>query len=573
MTHIPENFIADLIARTDIVEVVDHYVPLRKSGSNFVACCPFHGEKTPSFTVSPTKQFYYCFGCGAHGNVIGFLMKHNHSEFIDAVENLASRLGLEIPVEQNNESKSLQGMFQLLGRISEYYQQELRKSPKALAYLKSRGLTGNIIRSFHVGYAPAMRNHLLNLIGNDIQDATASGMLINQDARFYNRIMFPIHDYRGRVIGFGGRVLDDSKPKYLNSPETPIFHKGQELYGLYEAKLANPGLPYIIIVEGYMDVIALAQHGYTCTVATLGTATTVKHLQKLLRVTNKIIFCFDGDEAGKKAGWRALENILPIVNDGVEIAFIFLPGDEDPDSQVRKEGTAFIKRITDAMPLSDFFFHELSKDMNLQTIDGKAHFAKKAKNLIDKMPNSTFQQLMLARLTSMIGVAVDKPKEANFTKVSVAEPTRHYLGFENLVYSAIALLLQNPVLAKEVDINPLTDVNESDIILLIKLVFHLQQNPDHTLGIILSTWSEPKETELFAKLAAKEILTPYSGLKNELHGIINRLIEYSHQLAIKKLLDKASKEEITLEEKYTLQKLILGAKIKDQPKKSESNNE
>ncbi|GLO14458.1 DNA primase [Pseudomonas putida] len=420
---IPQSFIDDLINRLDIVDVVSSRVQLKKTGKNYSACCPFHKEKTPSFTVSPDKQFYYCFGCGAGGNALGFVMDHDNLDFPQAVEELARAAGMEVPREQGRrDHKPRQPtdspLYPLLDAASEFYRQALRSHPTrkaAVDYLKGRGLSGEIARDFGLGFAPPGWDNLLKHLGADTLQQKVmidAGLLIeNAESgkrydRFRDRVMFPIRDSRGRIIAFGGRVLGDDKPKYLNSPETPVFHKGQELYGLYEARKHNRNLDEIIVVEGYMDVIALAQQGLRNAVATLGTATSEEHLKRLFRVVPSVLFCFDGDQAGRKAAWRALESTLSNLQDGRRARFLFLPEGEDPDSLVRAEGTdAFMARINQhAQPLADYFFEQLSVEADPRSLEGKAHMATLAAPLIEKIPGANLRQLMRNRLKEITGL-------------------------------------------------------------------------------------------------------------------------------------------------------------------------
>ena len=420
---IPQSFIDDLINRLDIVDVVSSRVQLKKTGKNYSACCPFHKEKTPSFTVSPDKQFYYCFGCGAGGNALGFVMDHDNLDFPQAVEELARAAGMEVPREQGRrDHKPRQPtdspLYPLLDAASEFYRQALRSHPTrkaAVDYLKGRGLSGEIARDFGLGFAPPGWDNLLKHLGADTLQQKVmidAGLLIeNAESgkrydRFRDRVMFPIRDSRGRIIAFGGRVLGDDKPKYLNSPETPVFHKGQELYGLYEARKHNRNLDEIIVVEGYMDVIALAQQGLRNAVATLGTATSEEHLKRLFRVVPSVLFCFDGDQAGRKAAWRALESTLSNLQDGRRARFLFLPEGEDPDSLVRAEGTdAFMARINQhAQPLADYFFEQLGVEADPRSLEGKAHMATLAAPLIEKIPGANLRQLMRNRLKEITGL-------------------------------------------------------------------------------------------------------------------------------------------------------------------------
>jgi len=386
--RIPQSFIDEVLNRTDIVEVIDTRVPLKKAGREFKACCPFHDEKTPSFTVSQVKQFYHCFGCGANGTAISFLMDYEHMEFVEAIEELARRAGLEIPKETSggqSHAPSTLPHYALLERVADYYQEQLRDHPqasRAVDYLKQRGLTGDIAARFGIGFAPPGWENLASALGaNDTvhKQLLELGLTVERDKgdgaydRFRDRIQFPIRDRRGRTIGFGGRVLDDSTPKYLNSSESPVFHKGQELYGLFEARRAVRKLERILVVEGYMDVVALAQFDINYAVATLGTATTHEHLERLFRTVPEVVFCFDGDRAGREAAWRALENTLPVLRDGREARFLFLPDGEDPDSLVRKIGKqALEQQIATATHLSDFFFDRLAAPLDINSIDGRA---------------------------------------------------------------------------------------------------------------------------------------------------------------------------------------------------------
>ncbi|MGB5679724.1 MAG: DNA primase, partial [Gammaproteobacteria bacterium] len=387
--RIPQSFIDDLIARADIVEVINARVPLKKKGREYTACCPFHNEKTPSFTVSENKQFYHCFGCGAHGTAIGFLMEYEHLDFVDAIETLAAEYHLEVPREDTPNQPGpvenrKQPLYEILEQASRLYQQQLRHSNRAIQYLKQRGLSGEIARKYQLGYAPDGWSFLFDKLGNNtsnIESLNITGMLVEKSEnkhydRFRDRIMFPILDRRGRTIAFGGRIIDAGEPKYLNSPETPVFHKGYELYGFYEARQALRKLERIIVVEGYMDVVALAQHGIEYAVASLGTAMTRDQIQKLFRSVSEVIFCFDGDQAGHKAAWRALENTLPIMRDGLAARFLFLPDGEDPDSMVRKQGkAAFESRLEKAAPLSEFLFDKLLQGTAIDSMDGRARLA------------------------------------------------------------------------------------------------------------------------------------------------------------------------------------------------------
>ncbi|MFZ3023370.1 DNA primase [Pseudomonas sp.] len=442
---IPQSFIDDLLNRTDIVDVVSSRMQLKKAGKNYSACCPFHKEKTPSFSVSPDKQFYYCFGCGAGGNALGFIMDHDHLDFVQAVEDLAKQAGMEVPREESGRPHTPRQptdspLYPLLTAAAEFYRQALKSHPTrkaAVDYLKGRGLSGEIARDFGLGFAPPGWDNLYKHLGGDNlaqKHLIDAGLLVENAEnpekvkrydRFRDRVIFPIRDSRGRIIAFGGRVLGDDKPKYLNSPETPVFHKGQELYGLYEARQSNRHLDEIMVVEGYMDVIALAQQGLRNAVATLGTATSEEHLKRLFRIVPSVLFCFDGDSAGRKAAWRALEATLPSLQDGRRARFLFLPEGEDPDTLVRAEGTdAFRARITQqAQPLADYFFQQLTQEADPRSLEGKAHLMTLAAPLIDKIPGANLRTLMRQRLSEITGLSNDNSASPASRSAPASQPS------------------------------------------------------------------------------------------------------------------------------------------------------
>ena len=447
MSRIPQSFIDELLDRVDIVEVVDHRVKLKKTGKNYSACCPFHDEKTPSFTVSPDKQFFYCFGCGASGNAVGFLMDYERTGFPEAVEQLAHLCGMDVPREEQKPESSRQErlrkrLYQLLEKSNDFYQEQLRQHPgktKAIEYLKGRGLDGHIARDYGIGYAPPGWDNLLKTLGGNGEDRDGllkAGMLIQPEDserlydRFRYRIMFPIRDTRGRVIGFGGRVLDDSKPKYLNSPETPVFHKGRELYGLHEARQAYRNLPRLLVVEGYMDVVALAQFGIRYGVATLGTACGEEHLERAFRYTSEVVFCFDGDSAGRRAATRALESSLPAMTDGRQVKFLFLPEGEDPDTLVRQIGPEKFENLIDmAVPLEDYLFDAAAEGINIRTMEGRAHLSKRAAPLLAQLPKGVFRELMFEALATRTGLnratleeLVDTPEPLPSQQAPASQP-------------------------------------------------------------------------------------------------------------------------------------------------------
>ena len=413
---IPKSFIQDLLNRLDIVDVVERYVPLKKAGANFVACCPFHNEKSPSFTVSQSKQFYHCFGCGAHGTSIGFVMEHGGLSFVDAVEELANSVGVTVPREAPTpgqvQHKVAPDLYEVMQSATRYYREQLKQSPRAIEYLKQRGLSGEIAARFGIGYAPEGWQNLETVFPN-YQDASLleTGLVIENDEgkrydRFRDRIMFPIVNVRGQIIGFGGRVLDKGEPKYLNSPETPLFEKGRELYGLYQAQKAIRAEKMALVVEGYMDVVALVQLGVDYAVATLGTATTPFHIQKLLRLTDQVVFCFDGDAAGRRAAWRALENALPYLQDGKQLRFLFLPPEHDPDSYIREHGKEAFERLLgeEALPLSGYFLRELSAQVDLKTQEGRSALLEHAKPLLTAITAPTTALLLRKEVAALAGI-------------------------------------------------------------------------------------------------------------------------------------------------------------------------
>ncbi|SUX36548.1 DNA primase [Cedecea davisae] len=462
--RIPRVFINDLIARTDIVDLIDARVKLKKQGKNYHACCPFHNEKTPSFTVNGDKQFYHCFGCGAHGNALDFLMNYDKLEFVESVEELATMHNLEVPYEAGNgpsqiERHQRQSLYQLMDGLNAFYQQSLKlpAAEPARQYLGKRGLSDEVIAHFAIGYAPPGWDNALKRFGGNSENRQAltdAGMLVTNDKgrsydRFRERVMFPIRDKRGRVIGFGGRVLGDGMPKYLNSPETDIFHKGRQLYGLYEAQQSQPEPARLLVVEGYMDVVALAQYGISYAVASLGTSTTADHIQLLFRVTDNVVCCYDGDRAGRDAAWRALETALPYMTDGRQLRFMFLPDGEDPDTLVRKEGKeAFETRMEQAQPLSTFLFNSLMPQVDLSTPDGRARLSTLALPLISQVPGETLRIYLRQQLGNKLGILDDSQLEKLMPKqVDGVTPRPAPQLKRTTMRILIGLLVQNPELA------------------------------------------------------------------------------------------------------------------------------
>ena len=541
--RIPQQFIDDLMQRVDIVEVIDSRVPLKKAGREYHGCCPFHNEKTPSFTVSPTKQFYHCFGCGAHGTALGFLMDYEHMDFVDAVEELARSAGIEVPREagpagERDRTDTTARLYELLAEAARYFRQQLRQHPeakRAVDYLKRRGLSGEIAQAYGLGYAPAGWDNLLQALGRDQQtqiEMERAGLLIKKDGgglydRFRDRVMFPIHDRRGRVIGFGGRVLGDETPKYLNSPETPVFHKGRELYGLFDARRRERKLERLLVVEGYMDVVALAQFGIGNAVATLGTATTHEHLEQLYRVVPEVVFCFDGDRAGRAAAWRALENALPVLKDGRQARFLLLPEGEDPDTLVRKEGAgAFIKRIGDSIPLSSFLFEELCAQVDMSSMDGRTRLVELSKPLLKQLPAGVFQRMLVDRLEELARLPRNALADVHGQPVQAAPAAPANTssirpGGVSPVRRLIGLLLQEPRLATLVrEPDRLADVSLPGAALLLELIDFMKDRPHIHTGALLEHWRGTETGKHLARLAMEPVARLTGDLEREfLDGI------------------------------------------------------
>ena len=535
--RIPQNFIDDLLTRIDIIDVIDGYVPLRKAGRNHQALCPFHDEKTPSFTVSQEKQFYHCFGCGANGTAITFLMDYKGMEFVEAIEELASRAGLEVPREggiSHKDSGSTE-LYELMEMVVRYYCRQLREhleAHRAVDYLKGRGITGELAVEFELGFAPPGWDGLLRNLGNSdaAQERLArTGMILKKDTggyydRFRDRIIFPIRDQRGRAIGFGGRVLDDSIPKYLNSPETPIFHKGRELYGLYQARRKLKDLDRLYVVEGYMDVLALAQYGIHNVVATLGTAVTREHLDRLFKVCPQLIFCFDGDAAGQKAAWRALEITLPLLRDGRQCYFRFMPEEDDPDSFVRKHGSEKFNEDSTFTTLSKFLLEWLKEGSDLNNEQGRAAFLAKAKPYLEQIKSVSLLSLLKLEIKEIARVSseeIDPLIKKAITKNRVIPKS----GPINLVNKAIRLLLLHPKIGLDQHIiQQLTGTNGQGIDFLLELLTFINNHPDTTCAGILEHWRNSKYEHRLNELAAMEnLLTERHEIEAEFLGAISNI--------------------------------------------------
>ncbi|MCX4188449.1 DNA primase [Methylophaga sp. OBS4] len=556
--QIPTQFIDELLARVDIVDIIDTRVALKKAGKNLHACCPFHNEKTPSFTVSQEKQFYHCFGCGAHGTAIGFLMEYDQLSFPEAIQELADHVGMTVPTTQQAASSPVkQSLYDLMDKVGQYYVHQLQTHPQRqtfVEYLQQRGLSAKTIEFFGIGMAPDGWDNVFKTFGGSPQltkQLLDGGLLIKNDKgrtydRFRNRIMFPIRDRRGRVIGFGGRVLDDSTPKYLNSPETPIFHKGTELYGLYQARKANRLLERILIVEGYMDVIALAEHGINNAVATLGTSTTTDHLRLLLRAAPEVVFCFDGDRAGKDAAWRAAENALSMLGGNHQLKFMFLPDGEDPDSLVKTEGAqAFNQRIDQAQNYSDFFFETLNSRVDLASMDGRARLVEIAKPYLKHVPAGVYRDMLEQRLAelsktnmSTLNRHLEKPAAKN--KKAVKKTTSTTM---TPIRMAITIIVQHPQLAQQIgNVESLHNLKQPGVNILLNLLETLQQYPHLNTAALLERWRDKENGAHLQKLALQPLSLSADALQHELTGIIQGLQKQAKEQRINELTSKPFSE-------------------------------
>jgi DNA primase len=537
---IPESFIEELLARADIVELIERHVPLKRAGREYQACCPFHDEKTPSFTVSPQKQFYHCFGCGAHGSAIGFLMNYEGLEFVDAVEDLARHVGLTVPREASSKARPSAGLYEVMEWVATYYQEELKTNQEAIDYLKQRGLSGEIAKDFGIGFAPAGWNFLTDRLSKSGKNMGGqekrlsllqrAGLMSEGKSgsydKFRHRIMFPIHDRRGRVIGFGGRALGDDGPKYLNSPETELFHKGRELYGLYLARKSQAKLERIIVVEGYMDVVALAQFGFRNCVATLGTATTENQAELLLRACDEVIYCFDGDRAGRKAAWRALEATLPRLREGRQARFLFLPEGEDPDTMVRSQGAGtFTSLLDSAQPLSEYFFEHFTAAVDMSSIDGRAKLVEMARPEMDKIPPGVFHDMMFDRLETLAQHRLDRASSQGRGPVGKPPIGRKPAQQRTPMRLALAHLVQNPSLAALAgDMSRFSVCDLPGIEIYQELVDFCAKHPNMFTAQLLELWHEhPAQSHLSTlatwqfpgeeKLLAREFRDAVTGLE------------------------------------------------------------
>ena len=591
MGRIPQNFIDELIARADIVEVIGARVQLKKAGREYKACCPFHNEKTPSFWVSPDKQFYHCFGCGKHGTVLGFLMDHDHMAFPEAVEELATRLGLEVPHEGGVDSSARRAdepLFELMARVAGFYAQGLARDARARDYLAQRGLAPETIARFGLGYAANSWNEVLRRFGAadaDRQRLADAGLIVERERgqlrdgerhydRFRDRIMFPIRDARGRVIAFGGRIIDAGEPKYLNSPETLLFHKGRELYGIYETRRARPNLTRLVVVEGYMDVVRLHQSGVDYALATLGTATTPEHFRRIFRLVPAVVFAFDGDRAGRAAAWRALQQALPEAREGREIRFLFLPEGHDPDTLVGAEGReAFEQRLQSAVPLSEYLVRELSEQSELAHADGRARFAESARPLFARVPEGVYRELLLERLAQVVGLPPQRLQElwASGGKLpagaAAAAPARRRpapargAGRGSLVRQAIVSLLHYPAIAGEVSLAERAGLDVSDepgVDLLRDLLDNLREQPAQISAQVIQRWSGRSGGESLQKLLEREeVITDAAAAAGELRGALAKLADLAAGRRLEALETKSRAGSLAQHELEEFQRLIL----------------
>jgi DNA primase len=586
--RIPQPFIDEVVARSDIVEIIGARVPLKKSGREYKACCPFHSEKSPSFWVSPEKQFYHCFGCGAHGTAVGFLMEYEKLGFLDAIADLAQRAGLELPREaQAPHEPGGIDLYQVMANASRFFEQNAKDSERAQLYLGKRAIDAATCAKFALGFAPDSWNAVLNRFGASEEERRRllqAGLIIERDARagqspgfydrFRDRLMFPIRDARGRVLGFGGRVIDQGEPKYLNSPETPLFHKGRELYGIYEARQARSDFKRLLIVEGYMDVVRLHQAGITYAVATLGTATTQEHLNKIFRLTSELVFCFDGDRAGLQAAWRALENALPFARDGRELKFMFLPEGHDPDTLIAAEGLeGFEEHLKRAVPLSEYLVRQLTGQVDLEHVDGRAKLAALAAPLFKRMPEGVYRELLLDRLAAEIRMPAAKlkqhlgaagrepgtPRPQARTEPTAPKRGRMSAGRGSLLSQAIALVLHHPAAARSV--NGWSDLARSElpgIAVLTELLEQAAGMEQPNTAMLLERWRDRAEYSRLSELAAAAgMVETAGGAAQELQMAVQKLTEsVGPGRRVNELLRKAQEMGLNYDEKAELSSLL-----------------
>ncbi len=571
--RIPKQFIQDLVLRVNIVELIETRIKLKKRGKNYQACCPFHQEKTPSFSVSEDKQFYHCFGCQANGNAIGFLIAYDQLNFVEAVEALAQFAGVPVPYEESlhQEKNALKETdYEFMQQIADYFQSQLKQSDQAIQYLKNRGLSGQIAKQFNIGFAPAGWDNLLNKFGSNeekIQQLNRLGMIVPRENggyydRFRHRIVFPIKDRQGRIIAFGGRVIGDDLPKYLNSPETPIYHKSDILYGFYESKIQNRKLSRLILVEGYLDVITLHQYGINYAVAALGTAATASHIATLLRATSELVFCFDGDNAGFKAAKRSLETLLPILPDDKYVKFLFLEKGSDPDSFIRQHGSqAMLQKIEQAMPLPDYFLQSMTNDIPSFDLQGQIHVAKRASDYFNQMPNTLIKSMLEEKLADHLHIDINKLHYFMSNKPDSKPNSAVKLRKRSLtpLAQSIALLIQYPQLLKDQKcLDNIPKIQAKDIRLLYDICEIIQSLNKMNTGLLLEALREHSNYNAYVKLAQETfMLESDDSIVAEFKACILRLAALTREQQIDELMKKAKSQTITDDERKTLQALLI----------------
>ena len=571
--RIPQDFIDDLIERVDIGEVIGRRVEIKKAGKEFKACCPFHNEKTPSFTISPEKGFYHCFGCGAHGTALGFLMDYERLTFVEAIEEISKMLGLIVPKTKKNiaQSKERESLKNILSKISSYYEKNLKSSDLPIKYLKSRGIDGKTAKHYALGYAHNSWDDILNNFGRSEEEKKQlldCGLLIKKDAggyydRFRNRIMFPIRNNKGEIVGFGGRIIDDEEPKYLNSPETSLFKKGELLYGLYESKKSIAQQGKAIIVEGYTDVIGLYQNKIGNSLATLGTATTENHIHKVFRITDQIIFCFDGDNAGKKAAKKAMELCLPLVRKNKEACFLILNGD-DPDDFIRNHGPqAFGKLINNAFSMDDFLINLCNQESDIKTVKGKANAAENAMVYANKIRDGIYKDLVIKKISNEYGLP--EGKLLKYDATNTANQTRPFKKLKkqksqikrpSLINQAIRILLNKPELAKSIDIsNKFKFIDEKGFDIFREIIQLINKKEQIKLATIIEHFPEPKLQKYLTKIAMEKNLINENEWSIEFDDIIKTLERQDQRKELKKLIEKAKNDPLNNDDDTRLKEL------------------
>jgi DNA primase len=563
MGRIPQAFIDEVLERTAIESVIDAHVPLKKRGNNYIACCPFHSEKTPSFNVAADKGFYHCFGCGVSGNAISFLMDYLKQDFLEALENLAEAQGLELPKDSspiNTAVKTSKSLYSLMDKVCHFYQQQLKKNQGAIDYLKQRGLSGDTVAHFRIGFAPAGWQNLAQAFAEETQKLLDVGMLIQNDKgriydRYRDRVMFPIFNAKGFIVGFGGRVLDNSEPKYLNSPETVLFNKSREVYGLYQVKML--GVDSLVVTEGYMDVVSLYQGGIKNAVATLGTATTTNHLQMLLKVSKDIVFCFDGDKAGRAAAWRALIHCMPLLDEGINFRFIMLSEGDDPDSLVQKEGREGVfALVAKSEPIVEFFVANVRAGVDLSKSSGRSLLMNKASDVIKTLKPSAYREIIFDKLSQLARLDKESLKQQFLSadEPIIKRPTTR-ASRPSAMRLALALLIQNPGLYQKLE-KPLEPsiLSEEGAPILKELLFILEKKTN--TAQVIEHWRDREDAPIIKRLSTLMLQVPKEGMLDELKGALMQLHKNALKQQVEKLLQKSALEGLSDTERETLQRLI-----------------